>query len=92
MKAASRAPAAPRRCPVAPLVEDTARLSVFCEKSLFRAAFSAASPNGVDVAWAFTYVTSAGEMEASLRALDIHLQKETSLGQLKLMLTLLFRV
>lgn len=78
MNAVSRAPAAPRRCPVAPLVEETARLPMLCSKSLLMAAFSAASPKGVEVAWAFTYVTSAGEMQASLMAADMHLWRQWS--------------
>lgn len=61
---------------MAPLVEETARDRECPRKSLFIAAFSAASPSGVEVAWAFTYVTSDGDALASRRAEDMHLSQE----------------
>ena len=51
---ASRPPAAPRRCPVIDLVDDTASLYAWSPKTALIAFVSAMSPSGVDVPWAFT--------------------------------------
>ncbi len=78
VKAASSAPAAPSRWPLAPLVEDTdSEYACLAQNSLLMAAFSAASPSGVEVAWALTYVTSEGDTPASRRAADMHLKQQT---------------
>lgn len=58
--AASTAPAAPRRCPVAPFVELTSRCEHADPNTRRMAACSISSPTGVDVACALTYATSSG--------------------------------
>ena len=50
VKAASSEPAAPKRCPVAPLVEDTLSEVLWLPNSFLIAAHSTLSPSGVDVA------------------------------------------
>jgi hypothetical protein len=55
VKTASTAPAAPRQCPVAPLVDETGVENAFSSPSAsLRTRVSAESPSGVDVPCAFT--------------------------------------
>ena len=69
-KADSSAPAAPSRCPVAPLVDDTysGALRVDDANKLSIASDSMRSPIGVEVAWALMYPMSSGVRPASIRA------------------------
>jgi len=50
--AVSRPPAAPRRCPVIDLVEETASFFACAPKTILIATVSTLSPVGVDVPWA----------------------------------------
>ena len=75
VKADSTAPAAPSRCPVAPLVDDTYngewRNVVDKPKTEWIAFTSAKSPTGVDVACALIYPMCSGKREAQDRAESI---------------------
>eukprot|EP00982_Pelagococcus_subviridis_P017498 31544-Pelagococcus_subviridis.AAC.2 len=71
--AASTAPAAPSRCPVAPFVEDTesSPRRYRSWKTVAKARDSAASPTTVPVACALTYPTSSGRTPPSSSAARI---------------------
>jgi len=65
---ASTAPAAPSRCPIADLVEDTGMAAAASPSAALSARVSARSFKGVEVPCALTYTTSSGSRPASASA------------------------
>ena len=66
---ASTAPAAPSRCPIADLVEETGMSLAASPRAALRASVSARSLSGVEVPCALTYTTSSGVRPASASAM-----------------------